>query len=76
MSHIKSEVSAAYHVPSAKEFFIHILLDLLSHILLIGSVFDCVIDDMLGLKLNFRLHLRIGYLDAPLLSPLVHLDQL
>ncbi len=76
MSHIKSKVSAAYHIPSAEEFLIHILLDLLRHLLLIGPVFDCVIDDMLGLKLNFWLHLGIGYLDTPLLSPLVHIDQL
>lgn len=76
MGHIEAEVSAAYHIPSSKEFFIHVLLNFLRHFLLVGAIFDCVIDDMLGFELDFWLHFGVGYLDAPLLSPLVHIDQL
>ena len=76
MSYIKAKVSAAYHIPSSKEFFIHVLLDFLCHFLLVGSIFDCVIDDVLGFELDFWLHFGVAYLDSPLLSTLVHIDQL
>lgn len=76
MGHIKAEVSTTYHIPPSEEFFIHVLLDFLRHFLLVGAIFDCVIDDMLGFELDFWLHFRVGYLYTPLLSPLVHIDQL
>lgn len=52
MSHIQSEVSAADHVPSSKEFLIHILFYLLSHVLLVGSVLHSVAYHVLGLELD------------------------
>ena len=76
MSDIEAEISAADHIPSSKKFLIHVFFDLLGHLLLVRTVLHRMVDHVLGLELNFRLHFRVGDLHSPLLSPLVHSDYL
>lgn len=72
VSHIQPEVPAADHVPASEELLIHILFDLLSHVLLVGPVLHRVANHVLGLELDIVLHLGVEDLDAPLLCALVH----
>lgn len=72
MSHIQPEVSAAYDVPAAKELLIHILFDLLGHVLLVGPVLHSMTDHVLGLELDIRFQFGVEDLHAPLLCPLIH----
>lgn len=52
MSHIQPKVSAADDIPASKELLIHILFDLLGHVLLIGPVLHSMTDHVLGLELD------------------------
>lgn len=72
MSEIQSEIATTYYMPSSIKLFIHILFDLLGHLLLVRSVLKGMVDDMFGLVLDFRLHFGIERLYAPLLHPFLH----
>lgn len=73
VGHVQSEVSATDDMPTPIELLIHILFDLLSHLLLIRTIIKRMADDMLSLILNLRLHLRVQALDSPLLHTSIHL---
>ena len=70
---VEAEVPAAEDVPAAVKLFVHVLLDFLGHLLLVGTVFEGVADHVLGLVLRLRLHFRVERLHAPLLQSLLHL---
>ena len=71
MGHIEAEIATTYNMPASKELLVHVLLDLLCHFLLIGTVFEGMTDNMLGLKLDFGLHFGIHHLDSPLFGSLL-----
>jgi len=58
-------------MPASKELLVHVLFDFLGHFLLIGSIFEGMADNMLGLKLKLRFHFGVGNLDSPLLCSLL-----
>lgn len=72
VGNVETEIAAANDIPSSKEFFIHILLDLFGHLLLVWTIFECMVYDMFGLKLDFWLHFWEKDFDSPFLSSLVH----
>jgi hypothetical protein len=76
MSDVQSEVPSANYIPSSKKFLVHVLLDFFCHVLLVGTILDCVVDDVLGLELDLGIQFGVGDFDSPLLRPLVHEDQL
>ena len=58
-------------MPPSEELLVHVLFDLLCHFLLVGTIFKSMVDDMLGLELDLRLHLREHHLDSPLFGSLI-----
>lgn len=69
---VEAEVSATDHEPASVELLVHVLFDLLGDLLVVGTIVDCVADDVLGLELGFRLQLGVEHFDAPLVAFLVH----
>ena len=68
MGDINAKVPARDHMPTAEELLVHVLLDLLGDLLLVGAVLHGVADDVLGLELHLGLHLGVKDFDAPFLG--------